>query len=269
MRILFDWKFVLTLLLTAASVLIPVWLWQAELSSKSLKLDILSVVEIQPKGLGKLEGLQMSIDGKPMENLYISVLELSNSGTKPILTSDFEGLLKIAINSPSAVVKAQIELTTPTSIDPKINVNESVIFVQPLLLNPGDVIRLSIISANSRPEFSVQGRIAGISRITKISTSERLTSEAVVTKWVSKFIAVMLFVIYTINITDIVVASHHKKPFLPFKLVTGFISVIGGTLLAAPQAPFDSGLMLPYAGLGALIGVPIALYRRNKVFLIN
>lgn len=43
-----DWKFLLTLLVTVASAVVPVWLWQADLSSKALTLTIKSAANLQP-----------------------------------------------------------------------------------------------------------------------------------------------------------------------------------------------------------------------------
>ncbi|CAH1090714.1 hypothetical protein NTG1052_80052 [Candidatus Nitrotoga sp. 1052] len=162
----------------------------------------------------------MSIDGKILGNPYVSVLELSNTGSRPILATDFEGPLKIAVTSPSGVVKVQLGATTPTSLEPKIDIAEGVVLVQPLLLNPHDVIRMTLVSANSRPEYSIRGRVAGVSEIT---TSDRQSSRAMIRNWLSKLTSTLLLVVYMVNMLDFAYAGFRKRPFLPFTLVTALV----------------------------------------------
>jgi hypothetical protein len=112
----YDWKFLLTLLLTLASVVGPVWLWKADLSSKEIELSIKSVVEIQPQGVDQIKGVQLSVDGKSLSVPFVSSLELSNVGSKPILAADFEGPLGIDVANPAEVVKVQLGQNSPTSL---------------------------------------------------------------------------------------------------------------------------------------------------------
>ena len=75
-----DWKFFLTLIIAIASVAVPVWLWQIDLSSKALTLTVKSIAELQTQGISDLDGVQVLVDGKPLASPFVSVLELSNSG---------------------------------------------------------------------------------------------------------------------------------------------------------------------------------------------
>lgn len=261
MHIRFDWKFFLTLLLTVASIVIPVWLWQADLSSKALTLTIKSVADLQPQGLGRLEGIQMSIDGKPLRTPFVSVLELTNTGSRPILAADFEGPLKIAVAKPSVFVKAQPGSATPTSLEPRADLIESMVVVQPLLLNPGDVIQLTVVTADARPEYSVRGRIVGVKEVTvNDAQSERKTK----VHWLAQAEAILLLVIYMVSMEEFVQAGIRRRAFMPFALATGLVTSFGATLLLVIQSPGEqirASAFWPHFAIALLVSVPIFFVR--------
>lgn len=261
MPIRLDWKFFLTLLFTVASVVVPVWLWQADLSSKALTLTIKSAAELQPQGVGRLEGIQVSIEGKPLHTPFVSVLELTNTGSKPILAADFEGPLKIVVAKPSVVVKAQLESATPTSLEPRVDLVESIVIVQPLLLNPGDVIRLTTVTADARPEYSVRGRIAGVQEVTvNDAQSARKTKRL----WLTHAVATLLLAIYIVSMSEFAYVGIRRRVFLPFALATGLVTGLGAALLLAIQS-LDEQISVqatwPHMAIAASVSAPILFFR--------
>lgn len=262
MSIRFDWKFFFTLLLTLASVVVPVWLWQADLSSKAVTLTIKSTADLQPQGLGRLEGIQVSIDGKSLGTPFVSVLELTNTGSKPILAADFEGPLKIAVAKPSVVVKAQLGSATPTSLEPRVDLIESMVVVQPLLFNPSDVIRLTVVTADAPPEYSVRGRIAGVQEVTvndaqSFSKTKRF--------WLTQAAATLLLVIYVISFFEFSTAGIYRRTFLPFSLATALVTAFGAALLLT-QGPPPGEQTTEWAdwlhlAIAALVSAPIYIFR--------
>lgn len=265
MPIRFDWKFFLTLLFTVASTVVPVWLWQADLSSKAITLTIKSAADLQPQGLGRLEGIQMSIEGKPLRTPFVSVLELTNTGSRPILAADFEGPLKIAVAKPSVVVKAQLGSATPTSLEPRADLIESMVVVQPLLLNPGDVIRLTVVTADARPEYSVRGRIAGVQEVT---VNDAQSAGKTKRLWLTHVVATLLFAIYIVSMSEFVHAGIRRRAFLPFALATGLVTVSGAALLLVIQSPGEQTTasafwpqFWPHMAIASLVSAPILIVR--------
>jgi hypothetical protein len=55
-----DWKFFIMLILTAGGLIVPIWLWQYDLSSKALTLTIKSTAELQPQGVALSDGIEIS-----------------------------------------------------------------------------------------------------------------------------------------------------------------------------------------------------------------
>lgn len=153
----------LTLLVTVLSVLVPVWIWRADLSSRSLQVRLVSQVALEPDISGSIEGLQISISGVPLKAPYLSVIELSNNGDKPIPSADFEAPLEILVTDGALVWRAEVTETRPKDIEVDLSLDPVVIEIKPLLINPNDAITLSVLTSGRKPVFTTRARIAGVS----------------------------------------------------------------------------------------------------------
>ncbi|OAI00155.1 hypothetical protein A1353_19635 [Methylomonas methanica] len=153
----------LTLVLTIISVIIPVWIWRSDLESRSLQLRVASQVNLQPDNVGSISGLQVAVDGVPLKSPYLTVLELSNDGDKPIPSADFEAPLEIRLAEGSVVARAQVTETKPKDIEASLSWETQAIKIKPLLLNPKDIVTVSVLTSGKKPEFGARARIAGIS----------------------------------------------------------------------------------------------------------
>ncbi len=162
MNSLFSWKS-LTLLVTIVSVVVPIWIWRADLNSRSLEFRITSQVSLQPDNANSIQGLQVSIDGVPLKSPNLTVLELSNDGEKPVPSSDFEAPLEVRVAGDSSLVRAEVTATNPKDVEATITWDPQSLKVKPLLLNPKDVVTISILTSGKKPEFTTRARIAGIS----------------------------------------------------------------------------------------------------------
>lgn len=160
----FNWKS-LTLLVTIVSVVVPVWVWRADLSSRSLQFRIASQVALQPDDANSIHGLEVTVDGVLLKSPYISVFELSNDGEKPISSSDFEAPLEIRLGEGATVSRAQVTATNPKDVEATLTWEAQSLKIKPLLLNPRDVVAISILTSGKKPEFTTRARIAGISAV--------------------------------------------------------------------------------------------------------
>jgi hypothetical protein len=171
--ITFDWKFFVTLLAGIAGVVVPVFLWQFDLSSRSLSTRLVTSVALQPEVGAAGEGLQVVLDGAKLESPYLSTLELTNDGSKPIAAADFEVPLELRVAADRKVVRARISSSQPASIPGSLVVGDQVVKLQPLLLNPKDSITFAIITAGGVPSFEPHARISGVSKVSyEVRTSE-------------------------------------------------------------------------------------------------
>ena len=263
-----DWKFFLTLIIAIASVAVPVWLWQIDLSSKALTLTVKSIAELQTQGISDLDGVQVLVDGKPLASPFVSVLELSNSGSRPIVASDFEGPVRISAALPSAIAKARQTSSTPASLVPALTLYEGAVLVQPLLLNPGDVVRFTLVSANGKPQYSARGRIAGVS---DVAVSDATIGHETLRYWLGRVVATLLLSLYMANMFEFTWAGLRRRTFLPWSFAKGLITSFGGALIltmqTSPEPRIFSNLLLPMV-IATLIAAPylyLNVVRRSAV----
>ena len=162
MRLLSDWKFVVSLAAAIAAVIVPVWLWQADLSSKSLAITLSTCISLQPAEKESLQGIEISFEGKRLENPHLVILEITNDGSKPILANDFESPLEIRLASETHFLHSRITEKIPKDIDTDLSIEKNRVSLKPSLLNPKDTIRVTAITDGVAPIFEAKARVVGI-----------------------------------------------------------------------------------------------------------
>ncbi|WP_445286543.1 hypothetical protein [Variovorax atrisoli] len=164
----FDWRGNASLLIggigIVASVLVPLWLWRADLQAKSISIHVLSATALQQPWSG-LDNLQVTLDGVQVKDAVVTTFQVINDGAKPIPASDFESAIRLHVGEKSKVVRAQVSDSAPKELPVVLQSDSSSVSVQPLLLNPGDSIKILLITSNGLPTLSTSGRIAGVSSI--------------------------------------------------------------------------------------------------------
>lgn len=160
----FDWKFVVATIVGLAALVIPVWLWQFDLQSKALVVQLVSSTALSPQ-TSSIKELKISLDGIVVEQPTLSILEILNEGAKPIATSDFESSINITTSDSSKILRARIVDSTPPDLKPIIALNQQSIEIKPLLLNPRDRFTIAILTSGESPNFSAMARISAISQI--------------------------------------------------------------------------------------------------------
>jgi hypothetical protein len=117
--------------------------------------------------------LRVFLGTEPVDNLTISHIRILNSGGCPILGVDFELPLKLIFHDSQKIYFYSIKNRTPHGLEPVISAENNTIFVEPLLLNPGDNFLIEIGFDSYSPNrsdlyFQAIARIAGIHNITVI-----------------------------------------------------------------------------------------------------
>jgi hypothetical protein len=157
-----DWKFVITAFLTIIAIAAPMWLWRADLDAKGIDMTLLGSFELVSPISKSQQGLRILYNGKDLKNPFSSIITVSNSGAKPIQVSDFDGPIKITIAKPAKLLRSQIVRRLPLSLEPVVSTNEQMLTIDPMLLNPGDLIAFEMLTTGGKPQFTSRGRIAGV-----------------------------------------------------------------------------------------------------------
>jgi hypothetical protein len=167
-----DWKFLVVLIATVAGVLVPVWLWRADLTSRAMHFRVGSIVSLQPQGQAALDGLALTIDDVKIDSPYLTVLEMHNDGSRPVPASEFEGPIQILAAPPTKIVRARLVKSTPKDLPLRLKIEGEQISIQPLLLNPGDTFEIAVLTSGPAPTFRPMARIAGIRDLPMITDAD-------------------------------------------------------------------------------------------------
>ncbi|NVZ52229.1 hypothetical protein HX792_17930 [Pseudomonas sp. B6002] len=154
-----DWKFIATTVIAIAALIVP----QIDLSSRSLTVRLLASSPLQPAL--NIQNLQISLNGQNVESPYISTLELVNTGSKPVTSTDFDSTLQIQMANSAKLISAEITSTTPKNIPAQVATIGDKAAISPYLSNPKDAVTIAVITSGPRPEFEVRARIVGINEV--------------------------------------------------------------------------------------------------------
>jgi hypothetical protein len=203
MRIWGDWKLLLTLFVTAVFSLIPIY-WQSNQEAKSITVKLVTKAPLQSWEQDMLPEVEIAVDGTKLRNPYLVVIEIQNSGSKPIPASEFETPLSVILKSQSAFVRAKVSAQFPKDIDPVISYEDKKVSINPLLLNPGDKIVLSAITNGDKPSITTKARISGVQNIELIDGTIADSGKA---KALFQLVAAMFAFISFVLVSDAILES--------------------------------------------------------------
>ena len=127
--------------------------------------------------------LQVLFDAKPVQNVTLLTIRLSNTGNVEIKSEDYERPISIGFNKNTGILKTSVidknppdlpiaigrwstGTVTPLGREPKPDmILWHGINIHPILLNSGDYFTLSILTSDFDRNLKVEGRIAGVTAI--------------------------------------------------------------------------------------------------------
>lgn len=188
-----DWKFWVVLAATLAGVVVPVWLWRADLSSRSLHFKKISQTSLQPPDTAKELDLKVSIAGTELATPHLTVFELINDGDKPIPATDYESSIDVGVFNGAKIARAMITQKQPSDLAPVLTTDANTISLKAMLFNPGDRLSLAVLTTGEKPEFTSRARIAGVQGVPIVDEAEISRSPGKVV--ITFFGAIVCFVV--------------------------------------------------------------------------
>lgn len=257
-----DSKYIVNLLLTVATLAVPIWIWQID-STRSLNLRLASSVSLQPEQTSAIEDLQIVIGGKKVKSPYLSTLELTNDGSKAITSSDFEGPIEIIVDQDVKIVRARLSSTEPKDLQGELRLVENSARLSPLLLNPKDKLTFAIITSGKPPKFDTHERIKGISKITYEDATIRTPSWRDYTLYpLASLFGLMLYCTFAIALFR----PNLFKVSRLLAVVTMITSAVGGSMtLRHLVQVFDLHLnFIIISVVVAIVGVFVGVYATKR-----
>ena len=250
-------KIVYTLSFVAAiaSAYLTFSTWFADRNAHSLRVRIVSQIALQPFAAGSISKLQLTFNGDPLMSPYLSVLELSNNGTKPILRNDYEKPIEIVISNDAIVKFVEVSGAKSRSLEPKYKLTENVVQIEPLLLNPDDVVAISILTSGVVPKFTTKGRVANIAAL---SIDEASIQNNGISGYAVVFRLIAAFLLAVVAIANIDNLFRKNNAFILRQRMSWFIVVV--TVLVGEAiliTAFDIGEFTSMTQLGIIFSIAV------------
>lgn len=248
----FDWKFLATTLIAISGVVAPIWLWQSDQDSKSLTMIVVSKTPIATNNASQIDGLQFTFDKQPVSNLYITAIDLKNTGSKSIQKVDFDTPIEVKVGASTKILRVKVENVLPKDLNPSASFDQNSFKIAPLLLNPKDKMRISVISSNDTPSFVPASRISGVSEVVLIdnTTSSRQDNKKIL-HW---GISVLLLTLYVGGF----ISTLYDLAVNKFNFIHAYVTIVsafGG--VAVMSATGDGQVIETYKILCAVIAAGV------------
>lgn len=238
-----DWKFALTSLIALA---VPFYLWQADLSSHALTVRLVSSSALELPSDSKNHDIQITVNGAKVESPHISSLALINTGSKPIVSADFETPVEVKTQNDSKLITAQITGSEPADIPAKIFLEENKLKFRPFLSNPKDQVNVTIVSSGPL-NLKAGGRIAGVRDITFEDLTQDQSRPGVAAFTGILSVTCLTLYLFFLGITDF---RSITKIGPKVKIPTTLISAISGVYFGS-RAVVELGVT-PYFAVGGM-----------------
>ena len=163
-----DFFTISLIIITAIAAATPIIIYFYQRQRKALAYDILSVSPLLTGN--ELQG-RITIQfehRREVQNIYLLIIKLINSGNIPITAIDFESPIKILFNKDDEVLSAEVTEKNPSNLEPILEVTKDRLILSPLLLNNGDYIIIKTLLTSYNGDIKINGRIAGIKDIQKL-----------------------------------------------------------------------------------------------------
>ncbi|NWE38047.1 hypothetical protein HX875_01085 [Pseudomonas yamanorum] len=251
-----DWKYIVMFLVTLVCALIPV-LWQSSQEARSISVKLSSSTTLQLGPKAGIKDLQVTLDGHNIDRPYLSLFEVVNDGSKPILSSEFESPIELFTKNEASVVTAQIAETIPAGITAKISVDDKRAKIAPYLVNPDDSVFFTILTSGGAPKFEAHARIAGIKEVKYVDSSVPAPNRvSIAVTLIVALCMITLYFLYMAFASRRLIVSSSLARMTGITLITGVVFILRG-MKAQIEAflPFSLGLPVLLPALFILGGL--------------
>jgi hypothetical protein len=166
------WQFA-GILLAAAAVVASFWIYWLQRQTKELAFGIVSSRRLLTVADEVSSRVRVELDGREIKDLHLTVYGLKNSGRRAVPASDFDRPLSLYF-APEQVISAQVSSQAPRNLGAKLLVTDSVVQLEPLLLNPGDHVLIQVLLSPGSPAGQLDGRVIDVADFQPINLRPEL-----------------------------------------------------------------------------------------------
>lgn len=217
------WQFV-GVIIGLASVGVGIWIYLLQRKKKGLAYRILARNELLTANEEIRGRVKVLFDKKPVQDVILLVVQISNNGNLPILPSDFFGELTIAFEETTKILSVEITKCSPTSFKPELVLRTKSISILPTLINSKDFLTIKFLLSQYKDEIKIRARIVGAEEVREIKDTGKMSQN------IELFTAIFLSVLITI----IALCDLQVEPvvYAMFFLVLGYSLIRFGSMIS-------------------------------------
>jgi ABC-type antimicrobial peptide transport system permease subunit len=163
------------IIIAVITVIVTLLLYHLQKQKKLIGFRILSNTSLLSVQEEIKEDITILYKGRQVKQVQLIVIKFMVLGNISIKYEDFDTPIKINIGEDTQIISAEILDKNPHDIEVSTGVEDNkIVVVQPGLLNQGDTITVRILATNIGEEIKVEGRIAGVKEIKRLTEDSKL-----------------------------------------------------------------------------------------------
>ena len=168
------WQFI-GVILAIVAILVSVFVFIYQRRRKAISYEITSWTPIFSIQDLEEEKLQLTYEGQIVNDVYLIILRIVNSGNQPILPDDYEKPIEIKFQAGSRILSAETVETKPKDLQMSVDIEDNNYAVlRPVLFNSKEEVVTKMLVSSPAEEVKISYRIAGVGSIIKIRRYKRL-----------------------------------------------------------------------------------------------
>jgi len=158
------WTFVGSVLALVA-IVATFWVYVLQRPRKRLLIERVARVPLITIGAGKIEGLDIRLNGELLDSASVVVVRITNSGNRPIPAAEFERPITLRFEEGAAVLHAEISEPSPQGLIVATSAKGQELEIEKCLLNPGDTFLCRALVRDSKGRYEPVARVVGMKDI--------------------------------------------------------------------------------------------------------
>ncbi|WP_147437326.1 hypothetical protein [Micromonospora musae] len=155
-----DATAVISAIIGAAALLVAYLTYLRQRNKTGLEYLVVGNTRVVPRATPT--DLEVTYKGSVVPDASVVVVRIVNTGDKAILPEDFRSPLAIKLHGANRVVSALTTKTRPVDLGPAVSAEENCCLIQPLLINPTDMIQVQLLASGLAANVALEGRIANV-----------------------------------------------------------------------------------------------------------
>lgn len=195
--------------------LVAIWVSWKQIQRKALSYEVISSSNILDIPNDFKDKLEIYYEAKPIQQLYLIIIKIINTGNTPITLSDYHKPISIGFGNKAEVLSFEVLKQTPSNLGAVIkNIQPSSVeyqvLVEPMLLNVNDSFTIkTLITKFKSINFDV--RIAGVKSIREMMS---LSSYRLFDSFILSILFICIIPLYLVGLIYIIDVTTNVSEFV-------------------------------------------------------